>query len=251
MATCWSVQWKHIDLLQNLIHDGCSRMCLPQPLSPPLSSTDPGAARCMSSPGAALHCTALQCTALHCTALHCTALQCNALYCTALNFTTLHWTDLHRTALHCTAVVFLTAGHGVKWLSVAVILTCLLGYTSADADDIDDMDIDDLAEMMEMFEDLSPKKEFKPIIEPNVGDSLAREILWVSLALTYLNWISYELDGVGPVDNRPFTTKLHHFVQKKTKKKWDMWHVTRDMWHVTRDTWHIWGGEHSLKISAP
>ena len=23
------------------------------------------------------------------------------------------------------------------------------------------------------------------------------------------------------------------------------------MWHVTRDTWHVWGGEHSLKISAP
>ena len=23
-----------------------------------------------------------------------------------------------------------------------------------------------------------------------------------------------KLDGVGPVDNRPFTDKLHHFVQK-------------------------------------
>ena len=30
-----------------------------------------------------------------------------------------------------------------------------------------------------------------------------------------------------------------------------MWHVTRDTWHVTRDTWQVWGGEHSLKISAP
>ena len=29
------------------------------------------------------------------------------------------------------------------------------------------------------------------------------------------------------------------------------WHVTRDTWHVTHDTWHVWGGEHSLKISAP
>ena len=58
------------------------------------------------------------------------------------------------------------------------------------------------------------------------------------------------LDGVGPVDNRPSTDKLHHFVREK-KKKSDMWHVTRDMWHVLRDTWHVWGGEHSLKISAP
>ena len=64
----------------------------------------------------------------------------------------------------------------------------------------------------------------------------------------------------SPVDDRPSTNKLHHFVQKKEEKNvtrdtWhvtrDTWHVTRDMWHVTRDTWHIWGGEHSLKISAP
>ena len=46
-----------------------------------------------------------------------------------------------------------------------------------------------------------------------------------------------QLDGVGPVDNRPSKDKLHHFVRKK---KWhvtcDIWHVTRD---VTRDTWHV------------
>ena len=30
-----------------------------------------------------------------------------------------------------------------------------------------------------------------------------------------------KLDGVGPVDNRPSTDKLHHFVQKK-KRKCDM-----------------------------
>ena len=65
-----------------------------------------------------------------------------------------------------------------------------------------------------------------------------------------------KLDGVGPVDNRPSIDKLHHFVWvKKTKKqkniKKNMWHVTRDMWHVTRGMWHFWGGEHSLKISAP
>ena len=28
-----------------------------------------------------------------------------------------------------------------------------------------------------------------------------------------------KLDGVGPVDNRPSTNKLHHFVRKKKKRK--------------------------------
>ena len=28
-----------------------------------------------------------------------------------------------------------------------------------------------------------------------------------------------KLDGVGPVDNRPSTDKLHHFVRKKKTKK--------------------------------
>ena len=72
-----------------------------------------------------------------------------------------------------------------------------------------------------------------------------------------------KLDGVGPVDNRPSTNKLHHFVQKKEEEKvtchmWhmtcDTWHVTSDMWHVTCDTWNVTclgGGEHSLKMSAP
>ena len=30
---------------------------------------------------------------------------------------------------------------------------------------------------------------------------------------------AYKLDGVGPVDNRPSTDKLHHFVRRKKKKK--------------------------------
>ena len=60
-----------------------------------------------------------------------------------------------------------------------------------------------------------------------------------------------KLDGVGPVDNRPSTDKLHHFVQINY-----MWHVTHDTWHLTRDMGHVtcdmlWGGEHSLQISAP
>ena len=32
-----------------------------------------------------------------------------------------------------------------------------------------------------------------------------------------------KLDGVGHVDNRPSTDKLHHFVKKKK-----MWHLTCD-----------------------
>ena len=39
----------------------------------------------------------------------------------------------------------------------------------------------------------------------------------------------WKLDGVGPVDNRPSTKKLHYFVR-------DMWHVRCDTCHVTRDT---------------
>ena len=55
-----------------------------------------------------------------------------------------------------------------------------------------------------------------------------------------------KLDEVGPVDKRPSTNKLHHFVRKKKKKVWhltyDTWYVTRDMWHMTADMWHIGGG---------
>ena len=34
--------------------------------------------------------------------------------------------------------------------------------------------------------------------------------------------VTLELDGVGPVDNRPSTDKLHHFVKKNKE-------ITRDM----------------------
>ena len=46
-----------------------------------------------------------------------------------------------------------------------------------------------------------------------------------------------KLDGVGPVDNRPFTDKLHQFVKKKIKC--DMWHMTRDTCHLPCDMWHM------------
>ena len=35
--------------------------------------------------------------------------------------------------------------------------------------------------------------------------------------------------------------------KKKTKKKCDLWHMTRDTWHVTR----LGGGEHCLKSQLP
>ena len=43
----------------------------------------------------------------------------------------------------------------------------------------------------------------------------------------------YKLDGVGPVDNRPSTDMLYHFVKKK---KSDMGHLTPDTGHLTPDT---------------
>ena len=55
-----------------------------------------------------------------------------------------------------------------------------------------------------------------------------------------------KLDGVGPVDNRPSTDKLHHIVQKKRRRKKKKIHATHDMLHmvsdmcmlhVTCDTW--------------
>ena len=51
-----------------------------------------------------------------------------------------------------------------------------------------------------------------------------------------------KLDGLGSVDNRPSSDKLHNFVappQKKIMKKI----LTCDMWHRTCDVWHMkWGG---------
>ena len=52
--------------------------------------------------------------------------------------------------------------------------------------------------------------------------------------------VAKKLDRVGPVDNRPSTDKLHHFVKKKKRKKRKkMSHVTHDTWYMTHDTWHM------------
>ena len=47
-----------------------------------------------------------------------------------------------------------------------------------------------------------------------------------------------KLDGVGPVDNRPSTNKLHHLTPPPPKKK-DIWHMTHDTVHMICDTWHM------------
>ena len=66
-----------------------------------------------------------------------------------------------------------------------------------------------------------------------------------------------KLDGVGPVDNRPSTDKLHHYIHFFFLFSWhvtcDTWHVTCDLWHMTYDTctWHTGDGEHCVKTSGP
>ena len=76
---------------------------------------------------------------------------------------------------------------------------------------------------------------------PGVAGAVLETALWLNNLLTRRG---------SPVDDKPSTNKLHHFVQKKKKKK-KMWHMTCDTLHMTCDSWHVWGGEHSLKISAP
>ena len=67
--------------------------------------------------------------------------------------------------------------------------------------------------------------------------------------------INIKLDGVSPVDNRPSTNKLHHFVKQK-KITCDMWHMTFETWHVTCDMWHVtcdlfWGVNILSKFQLP
>ena len=57
---------------------------------------------------------------------------------------------------------------------------------------------------------------------------------------TFIKAANEKLDGVGPVDNRPSTDKLHHLSERRKKKEKNyMWHVTCDTWHVTRDMSHV------------
>ena len=51
-----------------------------------------------------------------------------------------------------------------------------------------------------------------------------------------------KLYGVGPVDNKPSTNKLHNFVIIiifSSSSNCDMWHVICDMWHMKCDMWHM------------
>ena len=107
----------------------------------------------------------------------------------------------------------------------------------------------------------------RPVLSFKVDSNLHRSLRHCLNGNTYtfenvshLNWsdcflLVKKLEGVGPIDNRPSTDKVHHFVPKIIIKKWhvthDILHVTRDTWHMTGDTWHAGAGEHSLKISDP
>ena len=55
---------------------------------------------------------------------------------------------------------------------------------------------------------------------------------------------------IGPLNKRPSTKKIHHFVQNKEEKRrkntHDMWHMICDMWHVV--SWFWFGNEGDLNI---
>ena len=75
-----------------------------------------------------------------------------------------------------------------------------------------------------------------------LSDNKFFSCLWFILSHVFSDiYLQLKLDGVGPVDNRPSTDKLNHFVRKKHKKHvtCDTWHVTCDTWHVTLGTWHV------------
>ena len=59
---------------------------------------------------------------------------------------------------------------------------------------------------------------------------------WMTVNITMLD-LNKKLDGVGAVDNRPSTDYLHHFDQKRRRKKF----------HVTCDMCYMVGAEDSLK----
>ena len=88
-------------------------------------------------------------------------------------------------------------------------------------------------------------------LSPVCGIFVNNIIPWIKL-----DWVATLMTDPPPISSTTLSKK------RKRKRKWhmihDMWHVTRDtwhmthdMWHVTRDMWHVWGGEHSLKASAP
>ena len=59
---------------------------------------------------------------------------------------------------------------------------------------------------------------------------------------------AHKLDGISPVENRPFSDYLLQFLKKK---KYEEKNVTCDKGHVAHDKWQVGGGEPSLKMSDP
>ena len=61
----------------------------------------------------------------------------------------------------------------------------------------------------------------------------------------------WKLDGVGPIDNRHFTNKPHHFVQKKREKEEEQKKVTHGTWHLTPDMSQLVGVNIISKCQLP
>ena len=70
----------------------------------------------------------------------------------------------------------------------------------------------------------------KDSIKPNVTISFITLVIFALELSVAKSGFALKLDGVGPVDNRPSTDKLHHSVQEKEKKKKKKKiHVTQEM----------------------
>ena len=59
-----------------------------------------------------------------------------------------------------------------------------------------------------------------------------------------------KLDGMGPIDKRPSTDKLHHFDFFVEEKKCDTWHPPPDTWHLTPETWQLIANTWHLKYDT-
>ena len=75
-----------------------------------------------------------------------------------------------------------------------------------------------------------------------LAPSVGRILFWILPRVCYgsqgvIGLFDLKQDGVGPVDNRPSTNKLNHFVPKNVPCY--LWHVTHDMLHMTCDMLHV------------
>ena len=77
------------------------------------------------------------------------------------------------------------------------------------------------------------------LIMPETGKRKSEKYPHSQHCLNIFNRV-LKLYGVGPVDNKPSTNKLHNFVIIiifSSSSNCDMWHVICDMWHMKCDMW--------------